>query len=52
MNNDSLIRSDIGLPFLLGWYKEVDIWESYTALPKGLVMWDMFDHEIHNEDIS
>tara|TARA_R100000093_G_C1897903_1_gene58982 strand:- start:412 stop:570 length:159 start_codon:yes stop_codon:yes gene_type:complete len=52
MNNDSLIRSDIGLPFLLGWYKEVDRWEFYTALPKGLIMWDMFDHEIHNEDIS
>jgi len=45
MEYGRLRQFDTGLLFLLGWYKEIDLQDSYTALPRGLVMWDIFDHE-------
>lgn len=47
MNDNRLRWTDIGLPYMLGWHKEVDLQESYTALPKGRVVWgDTLDYEI------
>tara|TARA_R100000687_G_scaffold48810_1_gene39023 strand:- start:813 stop:983 length:171 start_codon:yes stop_codon:yes gene_type:complete len=55
MNDNRLGWIDIGLhKYLLGWSKEVDLQTSYTALPRGVVMWDALDCEIeptYYEDI-
>ncbi len=51
--NDTYLRwIEVGLhKYLLGWAKEVDLQESYTALPKGLVTRDTLDCDIQNEPV-
>jgi hypothetical protein len=52
MSDDGLILTDIGLKIMAGWYKEIDQSSSYTALPKGLLMWNMFDFPIETQEIE
>ena len=51
MRDDGLILTDIGLKIMAGWYKEIDQSSMYTALPTGLVMWNMFDFPIETQEI-
>jgi hypothetical protein len=52
MEDSGLILIDIGLKTMAGWYKEIDLSSSYTALPKGLLMWNIFDFPIETLPIE
>jgi hypothetical protein len=51
MRADNLIITEMGWRLRVGWHKEIDRSDTYTALPRGYLMWDMFDAPVDYKEI-
>jgi len=51
MLKNNLVLTEIGLRLRFGWYKEVDLSDTYTALPRGYLMWDIYDFPVEFKEV-
>ena len=47
---ENFTLTNIGWKLRAGWYKEIDLSDTYTAVPRGYLMWDIYDFPIEFED--
>ena len=49
---ENFTLTNIGWRLRAGWYKEIDLSDTYTAVPRGYLMWDIYDFPIEFEEVS
>jgi len=49
---ENFTLTNIGWKLRAGWYKEIDLSDTYTAVPRGYLIWDIYDFPIEFEEVS